>query len=172
MHSTSSAEPSGLRGKCRAYLSGGMEYAGNEGRDWRLMLQEWLERELDWDVFNPNIESDRIIRQRFATLDFRELKMKELHRYRTIVSELVDLDCREIAERSDVVICYWDESAMRGAGTKGELTMARYSGKPVYMVTSTSLNEIPGWILACTTEFFSSFDALKTFLTGRYSKRR
>ena len=76
----------------------------------------------------------------------------------------MDHDCREIAERSDVVICYWDESAMRGAGTKGELTMARFFGKPVYMVTTLPHTEIPGWVLGCTTEFFPSFDQLKTFL--------
>ena len=36
---------------------------------------------------------------------------------------------------SDCVICLWDEGAARGAGTKGELTIARYFGKPVYLVT-------------------------------------
>ena len=37
----------------RIYLSGGMEYADNEGRDWRYTLQEWIESELGWTVFNP-----------------------------------------------------------------------------------------------------------------------
>ena len=44
----------------RAYLSGGMEYATDEGRDWRSEMQSWLEGELGCTVFNPNVESDRL----------------------------------------------------------------------------------------------------------------
>ena len=45
----------------RAYLSGGMEYAADEGRDWRSKMQTWLERELGCTVFTPNVESDRLL---------------------------------------------------------------------------------------------------------------
>ena len=55
---------------------------------------------------------------------------------------------------------------MRGAGTKGELTMAKYFGKPVYLVTSIPYHDIPGWVLGCTTQLFSSFDELNVFLRG------
>jgi len=148
----------------RYYLSGGMEYASNEGRDWRSIMQTWLESELRATVFNPNIESDRVFTNRHAGVDFRALKSSDPARYRKIAAELVDIDCREIAERSDVVICYWDASAMRGAGTKGELTMARYCGKPVYMVTAMPETEIPGWVLGCVTRMFGGFEELKEYL--------
>ena len=146
------------------YLSGGMEYATDEGRDWRSTLQQWLERDLHCEVFNPNLESDRLFRTRHSNINFRQLKTNDIRQYSSIAAELVDLDCKEIAERSDFVICYWDESAMKGAGTKGELTMARYFKKPVYMVTTMPHHEVPGWILGCATRMFSSFDELKTFL--------
>ena len=148
----------------RYYLSGGMEYASDEGRDWRGALQTWLESELRATIFNPNIESDRIFKTRHAGVDFRALKSSDPALYRKIAAELVDIDCREIAERSDVVICYWDASAMRGAGTKGELTMARYFGKPVYMVTAMPETEIPGWVLGCVTRMFGGFEELKECL--------
>jgi hypothetical protein len=141
-----------------------MEYATNEGRDWRSALQQWLEQTLKCTVFNPNSESDRFLRRELPNGDFRLLKSNNLPRYTTIVSQLVDLDSDEIAHRSDFVICYWDASASRGAGTKGELTIAKYFDKPVYMVTSIPPDEIPGWVLGCTTKVFSSFDELKTFL--------
>jgi hypothetical protein len=141
-----------------------MEYAPGEGRDWREGLHGWLEAELGWEVFNPNVESDRTLAHLCPGRDMRLLKRDDPLEYRRIVAALVDLDCREIAERSDVVICYWDEGAMRGAGTKGELTMAKYFGKPVYMVTSLPHVDIPGWVLGCTTVFFSSFEDLKSFL--------
>lgn len=150
--------------KLRVYLSGGMEYAADEGRNWRALLQEWLEQELGASVFNPNSESERIVAARHPGTDFRALKSLDPARYQSIVSELVDHDCREIADRSTIVVCFWDESAMRGAGTKGELTIARFFGKPVYMVTALRPPDIPGWVLGCTTRIFADFAALKEFL--------
>jgi hypothetical protein len=149
----------------RVYLSGGMEYAANEGRDWRQEMHGWLTSNLTCEVFNPNHESDKYFEKNFPTVDIRALKASDIVKYAAIVSQLVVIDCKEIAERSDLVICYWDESAMRGAGTKGELTIAKHFGKPVYMVTTMKVEEIPGWVLGCTSLIFSSFEELKRFLT-------
>lgn len=154
----------------RAYLSGGMEYADGEGRDWRAALQAWLEAALGWTVFNPTHESERFFATHYPGLDFRALKSKDIARYRDIAAQLVDIDCREIAERSDIVICFWDASAMRGAGTKGELTMARYTGTPVYLVTDIPLQEVPGWVLGCATHILGSFQDLKTRLAAEYRR--
>lgn len=149
------------------YLSGGMEYAKGEGVDWRRDMQEWIEKHLRHAVFNPNTESDRFFNAHYPGIDFRKLKFDDTRRYTQIIRRLVEIDCNEIAERSDYVICYWDEGAMKGAGTKGELTMAKYFGKPVYLVTSFAPHDIPGWILGCVTNTFSNFDELKTFLSSR-----
>ncbi len=146
------------------YLSGGMEYAENEGRDWRQSLEQWLVKELGCTIFNPNSESQRFFSEHYPAVDIRSLKETNVVEYAAIVGRLVEIDCAEIAGQSDLVICYWDDSAQRGAGTKGELTIAKHFGKPVYMVTSKSLTEIPGWVLGCTTCIFESFDELKKFL--------
>ena len=148
----------------RVYLSGGMEYATNEGRDWRRDMQEWLEREMGCTVFNPNVESDRLFRTEFQGVDFRALKERDLERYVEIAEKLVTIDCNEIAERTDFVIVYWNDSAQRGAGTKGELTMAHFFRKPVYMVTTMTVEEIPGWVLGCVSKMFGDFESLKKFL--------
>ena len=148
----------------RYYLSGGMEYSDDEGRDWRSMIQEWIEGELGGSVFNPNIESDRLFATKFGGVNFRQLKKEDPHRYKEIASEIVALDCDEIAYRSDIVICFWDESAQRGAGTKGELTMAKYFKKPVFMVTSMPIEEIPGWVIGCVTMILADFESLKEVL--------
>ncbi|MEW6512212.1 MAG: hypothetical protein AB1428_14775 [Bacteroidota bacterium] len=148
----------------RVYLSGGMEYAADEGRDWRRGLQSWLESELHCSVFNPNAESDRFLQRAYPGVDMRALKFSDIGAFTEIVRQLVDLDCREIAERTDFVVCYWDEAAQRGAGTKGELTMARHSGKPAYLVTAMPVEDIPGWVLGCTSRIFDSFDDLKSSL--------
>ena len=153
-----------MRKRPRVYLSGGMEYAKDEGADWRGMMQSWILEELGHTVFNPNVESDKFLKRKLPHEDLRRLKFSDINRYQTILRSIVRLDSEEIALRSDYVICYWNQSAQRGAGTKGELTMARFFKKPVYMVTRMKSEKIPGWILGCTLKIFGSFDELKSYL--------
>ena len=150
----------------RAYLSGGMEYAAGEGRDWRKEMQSWLEGELGCSVFNPNVESDRLFAKEFPGVNFREMKNTDLPAYMSILEKLVSIDCDEIAVRTDFVVVYWDDAAQRGAGTKGELTMAHFFRKPVYMVTAMRPETIPGWVLGCVTRMFDDFTRLKEFLAA------
>ena len=151
----------------RVYLSGGMEYADGEGVNWRKEMQEWLETTFNHSVFNPNVESDKFFATRYPNIDFREIKKSNLDLYQEIVRRLVDIDCNEIANHSDYVICFWDDGAVKGAGTKGELTMAKFFKKPVYLVTSFPHFDIPGWVLGCTTEIFPNFEQLRQFLLSQ-----
>ncbi len=146
------------------YLSGGMEYADGEGFQWRKEMQQWIESNLRHSVFNPNTESERFFNQFYPNTDFRKLKFENTPAYTDIIRNLVDIDCKEIAHRSDYVICFWDEGAAKGAGTKGELTMAKFFNKPVYLVTSFPLHDLPGWVLGCITTSFKNFDELKKYL--------
>ena len=154
----------------RVYLSGGMEYAKNEGMDWRNDLESWIHTNLGHSVFNPNSVSEKFLAKTLPDGNFRLLKSTDIAAYIKIVRRFVHDDSAEIAQRSDYVVCYWDPSAQRGAGTKGELTIARYFHKPVYMVTRIPKEKIPGWVLGCVTEFFTSFSHLKDFLKARYKK--
>lgn len=156
------------RKKLRAYLSGGMEYARNEGADWRYKLEDWIVNTIGHAVFNPNRESEKYLLRKHPGVDIRKLKNGDINRFTSIVRGLVDLDSKEIANHSDYVICYWDRSAAKGAGTKGELTIAKFFNKPVYMVTRIKRENIAGWVLGCTTEIFRSFDELKKFLMKKY----
>jgi hypothetical protein len=145
-----------------------MEYATGEGADWRREMESWIVANLAHAVFNPNRESEQYLARKFPNGQFRELKSGNIEMYASLVRDLIDLDSREIAERSDYVICYWDSSAQRGAGTTGEVTMARFTGKPVYLVTKIDRQDIPGWILGCATRVFASFEELKVFLLEIY----
>ncbi|MCX6121412.1 MAG: hypothetical protein NTX44_07295 [Ignavibacteriales bacterium] len=157
--------------RLKVYLSGGMEYAKNEGVDWRSDLDEWIKQNLKHSVFNPNVESDKYLRKIMSNNEFRCSKESDIKAYTKIVKHFVDQDSNEIALRSDYVICLWDASAQRGAGTKGELTIARYFKKPVYMVTRIPKTKIPGWVLGCVNEFFPSFDELKAYLYQKYASQ-
>jgi hypothetical protein len=152
----------------RVYLSGGMEYAKNEGMDWRNDISFWVRKNLGHCIFNPNIESEKYLAKLLPNKNFRSLKSTDIKIYTKIVQQFVIKDSREIATRSNYIICYWDKSAQRGAGTKGELTIARYFNKPVYFVTHMPKEKIPGWVLGCVTEFFGSFEHLKEFLFSKY----
>jgi hypothetical protein len=145
-----------------------MEYAVREGVNWRNAMERWIVQELGHSVFNPNSESERYLGRKLPKASLRELKFSDLDKYQLIVRGIVKLDSEEIANRTDYVICYWDRSAQRGAGTKGELSIARLFNKPVYMVTGMKKTNIPGWILGCTTKIFHSFGELKTFLKRKY----
>ena len=155
--------------RMHVYLSGGMEYALNEGKDWRLDIENWIQKSLKHKVFNPNVASDQYLHKVLHKNNFRSLKSTNLDTYIKIVQKFVIQDSKEIATRSDYVICYWDMSAQRGAGTKGELTIAKYFMKPVYLVTHMPKEKIPGWVLGCVTEFFSSLDDLKEYLIQNYT---
>jgi hypothetical protein len=155
--------------RMHVYLSGGMEYALNEGKDWRLDIENWIQKSLKHKVFNPNVVSDQYLRKVLHKNNFRSLKSTNLDTYIKIVQKFVIQDSKEIATQSDYVICYWDMSAQRGAGTKGELTIAKYFMKPVYLVTHMPKEKIPGWVLGCVTEFFSSFEDLKEYLIQNYT---
>ena len=48
----------------------------------------------------------------------------------------VDLDA--VVHKSDYLIVKWDESVFRGGGTHGEVTMAYWLGKPVFLVNLIS----------------------------------
>jgi hypothetical protein len=152
----------------RAYLSGGMEYAKDEGVRWRKEMEEWIAVELGHSVFNPNVESEKFLKKKLRRGSLRTLKFANIDRFQSIVQGIVRLDSTEIALRSDYVVCLWDASAQRGAGTKGELSIAKYFNKPVYMVTRMSKQNIPGWILGCTSRIFSSFAELREYLRTNY----
>jgi hypothetical protein len=150
----------------RIYLSGGMEYADDGGTGWRDELQSWLERRFDAEVFNPPVESDRYFSLHHPNLDHSTLKSLGVEEFRSIVGPVIDRDCREVAEKADLIICRWDEAAMRGAGTQGELTLARYFNKQVFLLTAMPLEAVPRWVIGCASTIVATFDELKNSVTA------
>jgi hypothetical protein len=155
--------------KMNVYLSGGMEYAKNHGADWRAKIEKWLNKELRHGAFNPVRESDRFLTSKFPKVDFRKIKFTDINKHRQIASEIVRFDCSQIILKSDYVICYYDKSAQDGAGTNGELTVAKLFGKPVYLIAGIKREEIPSWALGCADRIFDDFDSLKNFLRTKFS---
>jgi hypothetical protein len=145
------------------YLSGSIEYAPDRGRAWRAQITPFL-RELGHEVYDPALDEQKNLTADEVT-HFRSWKHSDLHRFQQTLRKIIQWDLDWI-ERSDAVLCYWDEYVQRGAGTQGELTFAHRIGVPVHLVTGVPAHEISGWILGCSAHVFADFERFREHLAA------
>ena len=152
----------------KAYLSGAMEFAENEGASWRNELTIWLKNTINHKAIDPVIESANIVKENNAE-NYREWKQSEPKKYARFIQLCVKNDIEIVREKADYLICLWDQSVIKGAGTHAEITIAYDSKKPVYLINKLPLNDLSGWIMACSSRIFTNFDDLKSYLIKEYS---
>ncbi|MDB2350878.1 hypothetical protein N9W06_01150 [Candidatus Marinimicrobia bacterium] len=150
-----------------AYLSGPIENAENDGANWRDSITPWLKNEIEHDVFNPVVETRKIISD-LTNTQFREMKETDPKTYKNLIRQIIDIDIKAVVEESDYLIVNWNKSVFRGGGTHGEITLAYYLKKPIYLVNHVPLDDLSSWIFSCATEVFDSFDDMKIHLTSLY----
>ena len=151
-----------------AYLSGPIENAYNDGADWRNDITQWLEQYLNHRVFNPVTETQSITKE-LNTDDFRLMKTTNPEQYKKIIRKIIQVDLDAVVKGSDYLIVNWDKSVFKGGGTHGEITMAHWFKKPVYMVNTLPIEDVSSWIFSCTDFVCNNFDDLKTELKKIYS---
>jgi len=151
-----------------AYLSGPIENAHNDGADWRNDITQWLEQNLNHQVFNPVTETKSIIKE-LNTDDFRLMKTTNPEQYKKIIRKIIQVDLDAVFKGSDYLIVNWDKSVFKGGGTHGEITMAHWFKKPVYMVNTLPIEDVSSWIFSCTDLICNNFEDLKTELKKIYS---
>ena len=152
-----------------AYLSGGMENAKDEGSDWRIKMTKWLKENLGHDVIDPVLESEKRVIELGAE-NYRAWKKSNPTKFKEFIRILINQDLRSVIGQVDYLIVLWDESVIYGGGTHGEVTMAYWVDKPVYLVNKLPLERLSAWISSCSTETFGSFDNLKKSLLTAYQK--
>ena len=150
-----------------AYLSGPIENAENDGADWRKLLTPWLEDTLNHKVFNP-VKATRSITAGLTNNEFRNMKRTNTKKYKKLIREIIDIDIEAVVNNSDYLIVNWDKSVFRGGGTHGEITLAYFLQKPIYLVNHVPFEDLSSWIFSCSTEVFDSFEDLKTYLTKKF----
>ncbi len=150
-----------------AYLSGPIENAHNDGEDWRNMITKWLKIKLNHKVFNPVIETKSIIKH-LSGKNFRLMKKTNPDEYKNIIRKIIRVDLNAIVQQADYLIVKWDKSVFKGGGTHGEITMAYWLGKPVFLVNSLPIDETSSWIFSCSEEVFNNFEDLKKRLEKLY----
>lgn len=154
-----------------AYLSGAMEHAVNEGKDWRISMSEWLMNELKHYSINPVEETAKLVLQNNSN-DYRKWKTTEPDKFVNFVRKAVDNDLNSVINRSDYLICFWNNEVIKGGGTHGEVTMAYYYNKPVYLINQLDGLELSGWIMACATEIFDDIKSMQAKLVEIYGNRK
>ena len=151
-----------------AYLSGPIENAHNDGADWRNDITRWLEKKLNHRVFNPVIETKKNI-ENYNSSDFRIMKNTNPNEYKKIIRKIIQIDLDAVVNQSDYLIVKWDKSVFKGGGTHGEITMAYWLKKPIFLVNSLPIDDISSWILSCAEHMFDNFDDLKIKLDKLYN---
>ena len=150
-----------------AYLSGPIENAHNNGADWRNDITQWLGKELNHQVFNPVNETKNIIKE-FSKVNFRSMKTTNPEQYKKIIRKIIQVDLDAVVKGSDYLIVNWDKSVFKGGGTHGEITMAYWFNKPIYMVNALPIEDVSSWIFSCTEYICSNFEDLKIKLKEIY----
>ena len=148
----------------RAYLSGAIEFSPDHGRAWRAAITPFLES-LGHEVYDPALDVKKNLTDE-EVAHFRNWKSTDITRFQATVRKIIDYDLDWIADRTDFIVCLWDEFAQRGAGTQAELTIAYRMKIPVYLIAAMPLSNVSGWIVGCSTAIFASVEELKLKLPG------
>jgi len=151
----------------QAYLSGSIEYSPDYGKSWRAQLTPFL-RELGHNVYDPALDEKKNLDDR-EVREFRYWNVTDRPRFQTTIRKIIAWDLDWIEQKSDYIVCFWDEAAARGAGTQGELTLAHRRGIPVYLVVGMPTEKVSGWILGCASEVFDNFEQLRSFLRTKHA---
>lgn len=126
------------------YLSGGQQFSKDGGASWRSMVSAWLYC-AGFDVFNPVFEGQAVLDA--VGVNFDQLN---LEKYIFAGGMFIEKDLEAI-KSSDAVLTLIDESAMRGAGTKSEATIAVDYGIPNFFVLADGFEarKLPIWLAGC-----------------------
>ena len=154
-----------------AYLCGPIEFAEDGGRLWRRKPAPFLRDQLGHRVYDPAEDERKNLSEEEAA-HFREWKTADLDRFRRAVRKIIAFDLDLIENKADYVICYWPSENAHSGGTSAELTVAHRKGIPVYLVTPIAVDQVSGWMLACSDQVFASIEGLKEFLVARFAREK
>lgn len=153
------------------YLCGPIEFADDGGKLWRRKLMPFLREELGHRVYDPAEDESKNLTDEEAA-GFRSWKTKDTERFRRVVRKIIQFDLDIIENKTDYLICHWNQTEAPSGGTPAELTVAYRCGIPIYLVTALPLEQLSGWILACADQVFPNVEELKKFLCVRYGRER
>lgn len=163
-------------GNMQVYLAGAMQAAPDKGARWREEVTPKLAA-MGLEVFNPCINTDgKILKEHgwsdYTWSDLRKEENRPL--FVQVMQEIVDADLQAV-EDSDIVLVYMDQYVKGGAGTYGELTLARYlDNKYIYLAAAPGFNlaDTPSWVWGCIDCWFDNLEDCLAYMEDRHGHRR
>ena len=172
--------------KLKYYLAGRMG-ADPRDKEWRNEETVFIVKELEGKVLNPYLLEVAQLRglrpgrlpsktpdgkpvTHWYDLKFFPQDSPEYHRYEKYMRFIINFDMNIVENVADIIICRWSDDCQNGGGSQGEVSLARYIRKPVYMIDETKKVEIPTWIRACANRVFDSMEELNKFLREEFGK--
>jgi hypothetical protein len=153
------------------YLAGPIGVVPMKGcGEWRDKLTIEL-KELNIEAFNPlgQFGGDRITKSRKKLKE--SIKYGDLTWVRKFVSETVIPPDLEDTINCTFLTAYIPiDNGYEICGTYGEITLAHYFKKPIYIITDRKLEpcEVPAWVVGCSTYIFSDFNQYLRFIKAWY----
>lgn len=141
------------------YLSGGMEFAENEGAGWRGRISNALRNLQYFPLDITHLDAEYAKRHGKFLKEFGNDEQGLMLRKAYIRKQFIRTDLELIKNDSDAVIVYYDESVRRGAGTISECQVAFLHDVPIFLVSAWEdwQKEIPGWLHGLTTRVFTDW---------------
>jgi nucleoside 2-deoxyribosyltransferase len=88
---------------------------------------------------------------------------------RKYVSKTVIPPDLKMVENANFLTVYIPEdNGYEICGTYGEITLAFYLGKPVYIITDRQTNKLPCWLVGCSTEIFISWNDYYSYIIDEW----
>lgn len=144
--------------RAQIYLAGAIQHAPDGGVGWRNQIKPVLEAN-GYAVIDPlDGEKDSWNGHGLEIFDWDTIRRPEnKDKYKQLMGEFVDKDLNAVL-RSDIVFVYYDEYIEKGAGTLGEITVARLHGVYVLVMLAPTFKEkqLPGWVVGCTDKIIKT----------------
>lgn len=144
----------------------------DQSRDWRDWLTEKL-NEIGIETLNPITkygDGYGTVRQKFAIWG----KFGNIDAIRQVVAtQIIPADIKMVQD-SDFVTLYISPKGHEICGSYGEMTLAFYLGKPVYIVTRRKLKplNIPKWAVGCSKKIFSNWEDYLQYIKEKWVNGR
>jgi hypothetical protein len=153
----------------KTYLTGPITLTNNgECRKWREEATERLGK-MGIEALNPfNIKGNTDdIRKQIYDANQRG----DIETTRSLVSShMIETDLIMVKKADFLTVWIPKLNGYEICGSYGEVTLACYLGKPIYVITERSLkpSELPSWLVGCSTEIFISWSDYYEYIMEKY----
>lgn len=155
--------------KYKTYLIGPIGDVGiGDAREWRDMITDELEK-IGIEALNPlGKYGDRLASVRSKLSNWN--RFGNLNAIRGLVKDRIIPPDLKMVEKSNFVTFWLPAKGPEICGSFGEITLAFYLGKPVYIITRRRLKpvNIPNWAIGCSTKIFKDWCSYLNFIKEKY----